>query len=126
MMTCTDGVTPKADQPITHPRTFGAFPKKMRHFVFEELLLQPEFVIRSFSGLAADFYSLPDRGYLREGYIADIVVIDPDNYRDNATFEEPRRFSDGVVHSLVNGQFAIKDNEVTGVLAGVALHPSGR
>ena len=126
MMTCTDVVTPKADQPITHPRTFGAFPKKMRHFVFEENLLQPEFVIRSFSGLAADFYSLPDRGYLREGYIADIVVIDPDNYRDNATFEEPRRFSDGVVHSLVNGQFAIKDNEVTGVLAGVALHPSGR
>ena len=124
MMTCTDGITPKADQPITHPRTFGAYPKKMRHFVFEEKLLKPEFVIRSFSGLAADFYSLPDRGYLREGYVADIVVIDPDNYRDNATFDEPRRLSDGVVYALVNGQYAIKDNEVTSILAGVALRRS--
>jgi N-acyl-D-amino-acid deacylase len=121
MMTCTDGRTPHPDTPITHPRTFGAFPKKMRHFVFEENLLEPEFVIRSFSGLAADFYSLPDRGYLREGYIADIVVIDPDNYRDNATFDEPRKLSDGVVHALVNGQFAIRDNETTDARAGTAL-----
>ena len=126
MMTCTDGVTPKADQPITHPRTFGAYPKKMRHFVFEEKLLQPEFVIRSFSGLAADFYSLTDRGYLREGYVADIVVIDPGTYRDHATYSEPRRLSDGVVHSIVNGQFAIKDDEVTGALAGVALRSFSR
>lgn len=121
MMTCTDGRTPQPDQPITHPRTFGAFPKKMRHFVFEEPLLKPEFVIRSFSGLAADFYSLPDRGYLREGYVADIVVIDPDNYRDNATFDDPRRLADGVVHALVNGEYAIKDNEATDARAGMAL-----
>lgn len=123
MMTCTDGVTPKADQPITHPRTFGSYPKKMRHFVFEEALLEPEFVIRSFSGLAADFYNLSDRGYLREGYIADIVVIDPNNYRDNATYDEPRLLSDGVVHALVNGEYAIRDNDATGALAGRALRP---
>ena len=121
MMTCTDGRTPRPDQPITHPRTFGAFPKKMRHFVFEEGLLAPEFVIRSFSGLAADFYSLPDRGYLREGYVADIVVIDPDRYRDRATFEDPRQLSEGVVHAIVNGAFAIRDEEATGALAGVPL-----
>jgi N-acyl-D-amino-acid deacylase len=121
MMTCTDGRTPRPDQPITHPRTFGAFPKKMRHFVFEEKLLTPEFVIRSFSGLAADFYRLPERGYLREGYIADVVVIDPDRYRDKATFENPRQLSEGVVHALVNGRFAIKDSETTGALAGMPL-----
>jgi N-acyl-D-amino-acid deacylase len=121
MMTCTDGRTPRPDQPITHPRTFGAFPKKMRHFVFEEELLAPEFMIRSFSGLAADFYRLPDRGYLRDGYVADIVVIDPDRYRDKATFENPRQLSEGVVHALVNGQFAIRDGETTGTLAGVPL-----
>jgi len=59
MMTCTDGRTPRPDQPITHPRTFGAFPRKMRLFVFEEPLLTPEFAIRSFTGLAADFFKLP-------------------------------------------------------------------
>jgi N-acyl-D-amino-acid deacylase len=121
MMTCTDGRTPRPDQPITHPRTFGAFPKKMRHFVFEEKLLSPEFVIRSFSGLAADFYSLPDRGYLRAGYAADVVVIDPDRYRDKATFDDPRQLSEGVVHAIVNGQFAIRDGRATGALAGKAL-----
>ena len=117
MMTCTDGRTPRPDQPITHPRTFGAFPKKMRHFVFEEGLLSPEFVIRSFSGLAADFYGLSERGYLREDYKADIVVIDPDRYRDTATFEAPRQLAEGVIHALVNGQFAIRDQSATGALA---------
>jgi len=121
MMTCTDGQTPRPDQPMTHPRTFGAFPKKMRHFVFEEELLTPEFIIRSFSGLAADFFSLPDRGYLREGYVADVVVIDPDKYRDKATFDEPQQFSEGVVQLFVNGQRAINDGVVTGTLAGVPI-----
>jgi N-acyl-D-amino-acid deacylase len=121
MMTCTDGRTPRPDQPITHPRTFGAFPKKMRMFVFEEDLLTPEFVIRSFSGLAADFFRLPDRGYLREGYVADIAVLDPATYRDKATFEKPRELSEGAVHVIVNGTFAIRDRKATGALAGVPL-----
>jgi len=121
MMTCTDGRTPHPDTPITHPRTFGAFPKKMRHFVFEESLLAPEFVIRSFSGLAADFYGLADRGYVRPDMVADLAVIDPDRYRDKATFESPREMSEGVVQLLVNGQFAIRDGQATGVLAGQAL-----
>ncbi len=121
MMTCTDGRTPRPDQPITHPRTYGAFPKKMRMFVFENNLLTPEFVIRSFSGLAADFFRLPDRGYLREGYVADLVVLDPDKYRDLATFESPRQYSEGVVHVLVNGQSAVRDGKATGALAGLPL-----
>jgi len=121
MMTCTDGRTPRPDQPITHPRAFGAFPKKMRQFVFEQGLLAPQFVIRSFSGLAADFYRLPDRGYLREGYVADIVVLDPARYRDTATYEEPRQLAEGVVQALVNGRFAIRNGAATGVLAGVPL-----
>lgn len=121
MMTCTDGRTPRPDQPITHPRTYGAFPKKMRMFVFENNLLTPEFVIRSFSGLAADFFRLPDRGYLREGYVADLVVLDPDKYRDLATFESPRQYSEGVVHVLVNGKSAVRDGKATGTLAGLPL-----
>jgi N-acyl-D-amino-acid deacylase len=121
MMTCTDGRTPRPDQVITHPRTYGAFPRKMRLFVFEEHLLSPEFVIRSFSGLAADFLRLPDRGYLREGYQADVTIIDPERYTDLATFEDPRRYSEGVMHVLVNGVFAIRDGVPTGVLAGVPI-----
>lgn len=121
MMTCTDGRTPRPDQPITHPRTFGAFPKKMRHFVFEEKLLAPEFVIRSFSGLAADFYRLPERGYLRKGYAADVVVLDPAIYRDKATYEKPQQFADGVTNLFVNGRSVIRDGKATGSLAGVPI-----
>jgi N-acyl-D-aspartate/D-glutamate deacylase len=121
MMTCTDGRTPRPDQPITHPRTFGAFPRKMRLFVFEEPLLTPEFAIRSFTGLAADFFKLPDRGYLREDYLADITILDPDRYADPATFENPRRYAEGVVHVLVNGVFALRDGTPTGTLAGVPI-----
>ena len=121
MMTCTDGRTPQPDQAITHPRTFGAFARKMRLFVFEEAVITPEFAIRSFSGLAADFYRLPNRGYVREGYIADITILDPERYRDRATFEEPRRETEGVKHVLVNGTFAVRDSEMTGALAGVPV-----
>lgn len=121
MMTCTDGRTPRPDVAITHPRTYGAFPKKMREMVFEEGLLTPEFVIRSFSGLAADFFSLKDRGYLRENYIADVVVIDPERYRDTATYDEPRQFAEGVTYVYVNGVVAIDDGAPTGALAGKPL-----
>ncbi len=121
MMTCTDGQTPRPDQAITHPRTFGAFARKMRLFVFEDPVITPEFAIRSFSGLAADFFRLPDRGYVREGYIADLTILDPDRYRDRATFEEPWLATEGVVHVLVNGTFAVRDGAVTGALAGVAM-----
>jgi N-acyl-D-amino-acid deacylase len=121
MLTCTDGVMPRPDQPITHPRTYGAFARKMRLFVFEEPVLTPEFAIRSYSGLAADFYRLPNRGYLREGYVADIAVLDPDRYTDKATYSEPRQFTEGVVHVLVNGTFALRDGDATNALAGVPL-----
>lgn len=122
MMTGTDGRTPRPDQKITHPRTFGAFARKMRLMALDDSLASPEFIIRSFTGLAADFLSLPDRGYLREGYVADIVILDPDSYRDKATFEAPREYTEGVAHVLVNGHYAIKGGRITGVLAGKPLH----
>jgi len=121
MMTCTDGRTPHPDQSTSHPRAVGAFPRKMRLFVFEDPVLTPQFAIRSFSGLAADFFKLSDRGYLREGWIADITILDPDRYHDPATFEEPQLYAEGVVHVLLNGAFAIRGGESTGALAGVPI-----
>lgn len=121
MMTCTDGRTPDPDQVIAHPRTFGAFPRKFRLFVIEDPVLTPQSAIRSFSGLAADFFRLPDRGYVREGFVADLVLLDPDRYRDLATYEDPKLYAEGVVHLLVNGEFAIRDGASTGALAGVPI-----
>jgi len=126
MMTCTDGRTPAEGQAVTHPRVYGAFPKKLREFVVEEELLELPFVIRSFTGLAADFLRLSDRGYVRAGMRADLVVFDLERYEDRATFEEPHQYPEGVEHLMINGQFAIRNGAFTEALAGHALRADGR
>jgi N-acyl-D-amino-acid deacylase len=126
MMTCTDGRDPGPGQAVTHPRVFGAFTKKLRDFALDEELLDVTFVVRSMTGAAADFLGWAERGYLREGYVADIAVLDPDGIQDLATYEEPQQYAEGTVHVLVNGTFAIRDGEATGALAGRPLVREGR
>ena len=121
MMTCTDGVSTMPTQDITHPRAYGGFPKKIRQFVNEDQAIDLSFAIRSMTGLAADFLRLPDRGYVREGMIADIAIIDPNRFTDRATYEDPLRLSEGVIHLLVNGTFAIQDEVITDDRAGKVI-----
>jgi len=125
MMTCTDGRDPGPTRPVTHPRAFGSFTKKLRDLVLDEGLITLPHAVRSMTGLAADFLSWTDRGYLREGYWADIAVLDMDAVQDAATYENPHQYSRGTVHVLVNGEFAIRDGEATLALAGRALVRGG-
>ena len=125
MMTCTDGRDPGPTRPVTHPRAFGSFSKKIRDLVLDERLISLPHTIRSMTGLAADFLNWPDRGYLREGYAADITVLDLNAVEDMATYDSPHQYSRGTVHVLVNGEFAIRDGEATMALAGRALARGG-
>jgi N-acyl-D-amino-acid deacylase len=125
MMTCTDGRDPGPGQAVTHPRVFGAFTKKLKEFVIDEGIISMAFAVRSMTGMAADFLGWTDRGYLREGYAADIAVLDVDRIQDRATFEEPKQYAEGTVHVLVNGVFALRDGEATGALAGQPLVRGG-
>jgi len=125
MMTCTDGRDPGPTRPITHPRAFGSFTKKLRELVLEDEVITLPFAVRSMTGLAADFLSWTDRGYLREGYVGDIAVLDLDELNDEATYTNPRLLSTGVVHLLINGEFAISDGGLTGKLLGVPLVRGG-
>ena len=125
MMTCTDGATPAPGAEIVHPRVYGNFPKKIGDFVDRDGAIGLPFAIRSMSGLAADFLRLEDRGYIREGMVADIAVIDLDRFADLATYDDPHQLSEGVVHLLVNGRFAIRDDQVTGELPGRPLRRPG-
>ncbi len=118
MMTCTDGRPPSPSQNVTHPRVFGAFTRKLRRFVLDEGIITLPFAIRSMTGLAADFLRVDDRGYLRAGAVADIAVFDAERIRDRATYDQPRQPSEGTVHVLVNGRFAMRDGDPTGALAG--------
>ena len=126
MMTCTDGRDPGPTRPVTHPRAFGSFSKKIRDLVLDEQLITLPHTVRSMTGLAADFLGWPDRGYLREGYAADITVLDVGAVEDMATYENPHQYSRGTVHVLVNGTFAIRDGEATMALPGRALVRGGK
>jgi len=86
-----------------HPRAYGTFPRILRKYVREEHLLTLEDAIRKFTGLAAGRLRLGDRGVLKQGMWADVVVFDPATVRDRATFEDPNLLSEGMDYVLVNG-----------------------
>lgn len=119
--TASDGSTkiPSADQP--HPRSYGTFTRKIGHYAIGEKVIELPEAIRSCSGLPADILGLTDRGYLKVGMAADIVVFDPKLIRDNATYDEPFMYSVGIIHVFVNGQQALFSGTPTGTLAGKAL-----
>lgn len=126
MMTCTDGGVPRADVAITHPRSYGAFTRKLRWLAIDDSVITLPFAIRGMSGLAAEFLGLADRGLVKQGFAADLVVFDLAKLRDKATYEVPHQMSEGMVHVLVNGRFALRDGKPTGVLSGAPLLRGGR
>ncbi|GAA3924572.1 N-acyl-D-amino-acid deacylase family protein [Luteimonas lutimaris] len=106
-----------------HPRQYATFPEKYARYVKRDHVIGVDDFIRRSSGLSADILGLEDTGYLREGYFADIVVLDPGRYAPMADYVHPRELSRGVDHLLVNGQPAILDGKLTGTAAGrVRLH----
>ncbi|MCH9694191.1 MAG: amidohydrolase family protein [Gammaproteobacteria bacterium] len=109
-----------SDGTAGHPRLYGSYPKAFGDFVRERALMSTaQFVHRS-SGLVADTFRLCDRGYLRDGYVADIAIIDIDNYKALASYEQPTEHSTGVTDLLVNGKLAIHNNGL-GALAGQTI-----
>jgi N-acyl-D-amino-acid deacylase len=108
-----------------HPRNFGTFARKIGRYAIEEQVLPLPQAIRSATGLPADIFGIPERGYLRHGYHADIVVFDPATYRDHATYDKPQEYATGVRYVLLAGQPAIDDGQPSEQLFGQALrHPS--
>jgi N-acyl-D-aspartate/D-glutamate deacylase len=119
--TASDGSARMPDETVPHPRNYGTFSRKIGRYAIEERLLSLEQAVRSASGLPADILQLPQRGYLKPGFYADIVVFDPETFRDQATFDKPHQYSTGVVHLLVNGQVVIEKGVYQDKLAGEAL-----
>lgn len=78
------------------------------------------------TSLPAAFYTIPNRGLIKPGFFADIAIFDVARMKGKATYDEPRQYSEGTVHVLVNGKFALKDGKVTGVLAGQPVRRGGR
>jgi len=104
-----------------HPRFWGSYPKVLGEFVREKQVMSLEEAIHKMSGLPARTIGMRDRGLLQVGLAADVVVFDPETVIDHATYEEPTRMSDGIVHVIVNGRMAWQDGAATGIRAGRAL-----
>jgi dihydroorotase/N-acyl-D-amino-acid deacylase len=108
-----------------HPRAYGTFPRILRKYVREEKKLTLEDAIRKFSALPAQRMKFGDRGVLKQGVWADVVVFDPETVRDLATYDNPKQFSQGMEYVLVNGVPVIEEGKMTGKLPGKVLRGPG-
>lgn len=112
-------------QGLPHPRSYGTNARILGKYVREERLISLEEAVRRMTSLAANRFQLKDRGLLREGYAADLVVFDPQQVIDTATYANPHQFPRGIGHVVVNGQLVVDGGRHTGVRSGVALKGPG-
>jgi len=104
-----------------HPRAYGTFPRVLSKYVREEKVLTLEQAIYKMSGLPAMVLRLKDRGLIKEGYAADIVIFNPDSIKDKATYLQPHQFPEGIQLVMVNGKIVVKNGKTTGEKPGRAL-----
>ena len=98
-----------------HPRLYGSFPKMIREYVRERGLMTMEQAIRKMTAMPAERVGLLNRGYLKEGYAADINIFDPEKIRDLATFTQPKQLSEGIAYTIIGGEVAAKESQkITG------------
>ncbi len=123
----SSGTSPEGilGQEHPHPRAYGTFPRILRKYVREEKVLTLEDAIRKFSALPAQRLRLTDRGVLKAGMWADVVIFDPATVRDLATFDNPNQLSEGMEYVLVNGVPVIDGGKMTGTLPGKPLRGPG-
>jgi N-acyl-D-aspartate/D-glutamate deacylase len=120
-MTSSDGDLVPWGVGVPHPRGYGAFPRKIRLYVREKGVVGLEAAVRSMTSLPALVFDMPDRGTLRAGAPADVVVFDLGRVRDTAEYTDPHRLAEGMVWVFVNGQAAIRDGDFTDVRSGRVL-----
>ncbi|HET6722119.1 MAG TPA: amidohydrolase family protein, partial [Chitinophagaceae bacterium] len=101
-----------------HPRAYGTFARVLGKYSRDEKLITLQEAIRKLSKLPATNLKIKNRGELKVGNYADIVIFDPAKVKDNATFDKPHQYAEGVMHVFVNGVLVLKDGEHTGAKSG--------
>ena len=122
-MTCTDGDLVPMGQGKPHPRAYGAFARKLKRYVRERNTLDLATAIRSMTSLPATVFGLKDRGQLRAGALADILVFDLTKVNDAATYQDPHHIAEGINDVIVNGALVRRNGTFTATLAGRVLRP---
>ncbi len=104
-----------------HPRGFGTFPRFIGYYVRDEKIIPLPEAIRRITSLPAKTFGIKERGVIKKGFFADIAIFDYNQVKDNASYKEPFTKSDGIEYVFVNGNLAVKDGKITGLLAGRVL-----
>ena len=125
-MTCTDGDLVRMGEGVPHPRAYGAFARKLKKYVAERRTIDIADAVRSMTTLPAAVFGLKDRGQLRAGAFADILIFDLSKVNDAATYEKPHQLSEGIDDIIVNGELARRNGRFTSALAGRVLRPERR
>mgnify|MGYP002817922405 FL=1 len=112
-------------RPGQHPRYYGTYPHKIATYVRDKGTITLPFFVRSSTGLPAQIVGLRDRGYVREGQVADLVIFDYEEVQDHATITNPGGGNDGIEYVFVNGKAVVDRGLVTGALPGMVLRRGG-
>ncbi len=119
------GIDPTTATGLAHPRAYGTFTRILGKYVREEGAMSMEEAVRKMSSAVATRLHIRDRGFLRVGYYADLVIFDPETVADHATYDEPHQLSTGIEHVFVNGVAVVSDGEHTGAMPGRAVRGPG-
>ncbi|HYB93542.1 MAG TPA: amidohydrolase family protein [Vicinamibacterales bacterium] len=125
-MTCTDGDLVPMGEGVPHPRAYGAFARKLKRYVYERRAIDISSAIRSMTTLPATVFGLKDRGQLRTGAFADILIFDPAKVNDAATYDKPHQLAEGFDDIIVNGEVVRRNGRFATALAGRVLRPERR
>ena len=123
--TDAEAFDPDSAKISTHPRAYGTYPRILGRFVRENHVLTLEDAVRKMSGATAERLGIRDRGELREGMFADVMIFDPNTIIDRATYEQPHQLSVGVRYVLVNGVSVVDDGRITGAKPGMVVRGAG-
>jgi N-acyl-D-amino-acid deacylase len=119
--TGSDGDIIEFGRGLPHPRSYATFTHKIRRYVIEKNIIPMAQAVHAATGLPAGILGIKDRGLLKNGYAADVVIFDPTTIADKATYEKPHQYSSGIQYVLVNGKVAVDEGKLTGTLAGKPL-----
>jgi dihydroorotase/N-acyl-D-amino-acid deacylase len=123
--TDASGPDPDSTKGMVHPRSYGTYPRILGRYVRDERILPLEDAVRKMTGAVAERLMIHDRGLLRPGMFADVVVFDPATIRENSTYEQPNQLSTGVRDVFVNGVAVVRDGRHTGAKPGRIVRGPG-
>ncbi|HRV05338.1 MAG TPA: D-aminoacylase [Candidatus Saccharicenans sp.] len=126
----SDGEVASTTGPLSrgkpHPRYYGTFPRALAEYVRKEKVLPLETMIRKMTGFPAERFNLKQRGLVKPGYLADLVLFDYEKIQDKATWSDPHHYPEGIPYVLVNGKLVVDQGQITGELPGKILRNNGR